>query len=309
MYTPMRLCLFAIIALCLISGCFHNDDANSKQSAQTSYQMGVLPPQTPELLAQEWEIYRQEHADLSEDAARHQFDIIQKMSADHEDAYTAAWAERRAQANAWLKAEVENVFHPNTVSNEMIQAAIDAYAFKSGHPALVTASHILIKPDAHSTPEMRKAALEAVRADLIQSGDLSDNALRIQAQRLIRAGYRTDMNADLTFPRYAMTSFLGEQLSYRTVVEPFADAAFKLSNDNRLSPVTESEFGYHLILFKSRTEEQKADIHRDAYFIRNSTVKQGRELATRQKIDELMQTGDIRIDETRLSQITGISNQ
>ncbi len=271
--------------------------------------MGVLPAQSPELIAQEWSIYRQNHPELSEEEARHQFDIIQTMSAEHYDAYTAAWAERRALANAWLKAEIEDVFHPDTVSPEMIQAAIDAYAFKSGHPALVTASHILIKPDKTTTPEMRKAALEAVRTQLLKEGDLSDDALRRQAQRLIRAGYRTDMNADLTFPRRAMTSFLGEQLSYQTVVEPFAKASFELSEANPLSPVTESEFGYHLILFKSRTEEKKADIKRDADFIRESTVQQGRKLASRQKIDALMQSNDIRVDETRLAQMAGTNSQ
>ena len=271
--------------------------------------MGILPAQSPELIAQEWSIYRQNHPELSEEEARHQFDIIQTMSAEHYDAYTAAWAERRALANAWLKAEIEDVFHPDTVSPEMIQAAIDAYAFKSGHPALVTASHILIKPDKTTTPEMRKAALEAVRTQLLKEGDLSDDALRRQAQRLIRAGYRTDMNADLTFPRRAMTSFLGEQLSYQTVVEPFAKASFELSEANPLSPVTESEFGYHLILFKSRTEEKKADIKRDADFIRESTVQQGRKLASRQKIDALMQSNDIRVDETRLAQMAGTNSQ
>ena len=265
--------------------------------------MGQLPPQSDSLIQQEFEIYRRKHPEMDEATARHQFDIIQKMSGQISDPERAAWAERKALARAWVKTNIEDVYAPETVDDDMVQQAIEAYAFKSGHPSLVTASHILIRPDSVTTPEERRQALENVRQNLLKLETIHDEDLRHEAIRLTHAGFRTDMNADLTFPKRPMVSFFGEQLSYQAVVEPFADAAFALSDQNPLSDITESEFGYHLILFKSRTEEKKASLPEDREFIVNSIIDAGRKMASRQKIEELMNQYEILFDEPRLKEI------
>lgn len=267
--------------------------------------MGILPEQTSQLIDQEWQVFRAKHPEMDEDTAKHEFDIIQVMSAENYDADTAAWAERRVLANAWLKTQIEDVFSPETVTDQMVQAAVDAYAFQSGNPALVTASHILIKKDERSSDEERKKALEGIRNELLASGDLTNEAFAREAQRLTKAGFITDFNADLTFPRHEMTSYLGAQLTYRAVVEPFAEAAFALSEQNRLSPVTETQFGYHLILFQSKTEETKADPIKDRAFIVSKTVHQGRKLGSEQIIQKLMENSEILVDEKRLQELAG----
>ena len=271
--------------------------------------MGILPAQTQALLDAEWAEYRAQHPGVDEAKLRHDFNVIQVMSAEEYDEDTAVWAERRALAKAWLKTQIEDVYSPESVSDEMVQAAVDAYAFESGNPALVTASHILIRNDNFSTKEERFAALESVRKELLASGDLTNEAFAREAQRLTRAGFRTDFNADLTFPEHPMTSFLGEQLSYRAVVEPFAKAAFALSEQNKLSPVTETEFGHHLILFTSRTEEKKADPRADRDFIVSKTIQQGRRMAAEQMISALMNDAEILADEDRVAEIAGAVNQ
>ena len=292
------LSVFALTA----SACSGNDVKKAEKTA-AQITMGTLPPQTPQLLAEEFEIYKKLHPEMDEASARKSFDTIQLMSAEHSDPFVASWAERRALAQRWLKARIEDVYAPETVTDEFAQSAIDAYAFKSGHPALVTASHILIRPDAISTPEQRKAALNAIRTQLLSKNNITDDDLREAAHKLTRYGYRSDMNANLTFPRHPMTSFMDEQLEYKPVVEPFAAAAFALSPDNRLSDVVESEFGYHLILFKSRTEEKKATLANDRDFIVSNIVAHGRQIAVRQILEETMQAGDIRVDEKRLAEI------
>ena len=96
-----------------------------------------------------------------------------------------------------------------------------------------------------------------------------------------------------------MTSFFDEELNYRAVVPEFADASFQLSPENPLSPVVESEFGYHLILFKKMTKEKKASLPKDREFMRAKIIQSSRSKAARQFIQELMVKSDLRGDENR----------
>ena len=139
--------MIAIVAALMISGCSGEEDVSTKEYVKST-RMGILPPQTQALLDEEWKLYRAKHADVDEQTARHDFEVIQAMSGVHFDSDAAIWAERRAYANAWVKEVIENPFSKETLTDDVIQMAIDAYAFDSGSPALVTASHILIKPDA-----------------------------------------------------------------------------------------------------------------------------------------------------------------
>lgn len=288
------------LASCLLMACGSRETTTQNKSSE---RMGSLPPNSDALLAQEWDAYRAQHGEMDETEARRAFAIIQKMSAQGYDEQTAAWAERKALANAWIKAEIEDVYHPDSVSDDMIRAAIEAYAFQSGHPALITVSHVLIKPDQWSSAETRKTALSAIRAQLASQAEITDDDLRAAAERLTHAGFRTDMNDNMTFPREEMQSFMGEQLSYRNMVEPFAEAAFALTADHPLSDIVETEFGYHIILFKKFDPEVKARLPQDRDFIRDKIVLHGRKLATEQKINELMQNGQIMINEERIKDI------
>lgn len=299
----MKKLLGTIIVLSLLAtSCFGEDEQVVRNKTD---RMGKLPATSQGLLDQEWQIYRSKHLDMEESEARKNFDIIQMMSAEKYDADTAAWAERRVLAESWLKNRIEDVYNPETVTDEMVAMAIDAYAFKSGHPALVTASHILLRNSDTTVPEERRRVLENIRNEMLNSGELSNETLFREAQRLKKAGFDVVVNDDMTFPRRPMEAFMGEQLPYQAVVEPFADAAFALSSENRLSHVVESEFGDHLILFIDRTEEKKADPIADRDFIVARIVMQGRIQATKQLLSELMQNSEIYVDEKRLQMMAG----
>ncbi len=292
-----------LTAIVLFTGCETAKDTSAAQASR--YKMGVLPTSNPQLLDEEWKIYRSRHPEQDEASARKLFDAIQIMSAVKYDKKTAEWADRKALANAWLKKEIEDVYSPETLEDSFIQEAIDAYAFKSGSPSLVTASHLLLHEDGMTTQQERIDALNQVRDEMIAKGDYSNEALSYHAQRLIRAGFKADMNADLTFPKRPMKAFMQEQLNYPAVVDEFADAAFALSKDNRLSPVTKTEFGYHIILFTSKTEEKKASLEKDRAFMTDQIVRQGRLLATEYGLNALMNQPDrIHYNDVRLKEMS-----
>ncbi len=303
--------LFLITACLVLSACSveKEDQIEAARQAAIIHTDGVLPAQTDELLAQEWQIYRAKHADLDEATAKKHFDAIQRLSAaarenmPQQAATTAAWAERRALAKAWLKNRIEDVYAPNTVSDEMIQAGLDAYAFDSGHPALVTASHILIKDDGKTTDEERKKVIDDVYARLAKLSNPTNDDLNGEGVRLLRAGYDVDVNLDLEFPRFPMQSFLGEQLPYHAVVEPFAAAAFALNAQHPLSPVTKSEFGYHIILFQSMTPEKKPALADVREYMLSRIIDQGRRVAMSQFLAGLEQNSDMRINEAKLNEL------
>lgn len=307
----MKLCIARWIAICsaavsAFAAC--SSEAPDAKTRHYAYKTGVLAQDTPEMLAREFDVFSKKHPEWDENKRRAEFDRIQKMSAKKYDESIAVWADRKALAKAWIKTQIEDVYSPETVSDEMAQAAIDAYAFKSGHPALLTASHLLVKPDEGSTPEDRRNALQTVRNKIVESDDYSDEALRAWGESLLHAGFRADMNPDLTFPRETMTSFMGEQLSYRNMVEPFAEAAFKLSATDRLSPVVETEFGYHIILFKNFKPGKKASLEKDRQFIVDNIVMRGRMTAVTQALDRLMNNAEILLDQSKVEAIGGLKS-
>lgn len=268
--------------------------------------LGVMLEPTPQNLALEYAAFKKQRPDLDENEAKKQFDRIQFLSQKQYDKTIAQWADRKALANAWLKTQLEDVYSPETVGDDMLNAAIDAYAFKSGHPALMTVSHLLVKPDKFSTPQERIEILTQIRQEMIQNDDFSDDAFRLYAEKLLHAGFRADTNADLTFPETEMISFMGEQLSYSNVVEPFAKAAFALSETNRLSPVVETQFGHHLILFQKLEPEKKASLPEDRQFLIESIVLHGRKLAISQMLKNLMNDATIFINEEKVNAIVGL---
>ena len=298
----------SLVLFCLLSACHDGGDKKAENDAAVNTG-GALPAQTESLVEQEWKLYREKHPEMDEAEAKQQFKAIQVLSAKARESKSqeaeteAAWALRRALAARWLKVRVEDVFSPESVTDDLIQEGINAYAFESGHPALVTASHILIQTDEHSTDEERRKVISEVHARLSALPEVTNDDLSREAVNLIRMGYKADMNADLEFPRYPLQAFLGEQLPYRAVVEPFAAAAFSLDASHPLSDVVTSEFGYHIILYKSRTEEKKPKLADIRDYMVSRIVAQGRNIGSSQFMQELQDSADIRINEAKLKEV------
>ncbi len=272
---------------------------NAEQQKQFDRALGELPKESPESLEAEWTLYRAKHPEMNEADARQHFNAIQVMSRKARESYpqkattAAAWAERRALDQKWLKHNIEDKFVADQIPPEFIQQAIDAYAFDTGHPALVTASHILIKPSNNTTAEQRIEALNSARQRMIEAKAFSNEDLSAEAVRLIRAGFVVDLNVDLTFPRYPIPDFMGESLGYNAMVEPFAEAAFALNEKSPLSGVVETQFGHHIVLFQKRTEEKKPKFEDVKDVIIARILGIGRRTGTLQSLDNLMREAKI----------------
>ena len=276
---------------------------------------GRLPEDTSEGLRAEWAAFRARHPDVEASDALRQFWAVQALSRRALEMYgdqasrVAAWAERRSLVRQWLSVNIEAVYHPSSVDDAFVQQALDAYAFGSGHPTLVTASHVLIQSAPDSTPPVRHEAMLAIRKALVAEGAMDNEALGRAALELLRAGFRVEMNADLEFPRTPMQSFLGESLSYRAVVEPFAAAAFALSEAQPLSAVVESEFGDHIILFRQRREGRKPELESVRFYMVELIVRQGRRLAVQQRLTALEEQSILRFDKGAMeAAVSGVSS-
>jgi len=283
--------------LCCTPACSSSEDA--AQAQKTARAVGELPQESAESLQAEWNLYRAKHPEMTEEIARQHFNAIQAMSRNAREKYpqkattAAVWAERRALDQKWLKLNIEDRFSETQVSREFVQAAIDSYAFDSGAPALVTASHILIKDDYKTTPQQRVDALNSARQHMIDAKAYSNEDLSAEAVRLIRAGFVIDLNVDLTFPRSQIEPFLGETSNYHAMVEPFAAAAFSLNEKAPLSNVVETQFGHHLILFQKKTEEKKPKYEDVKDVITSRIIDVGRRQGTLQALDNLMKQSTI----------------
>jgi|GEM_PF-2236159 len=306
--------LWLALVLCLCLGCVQGDAVIEDSAALMTD--GRLPEDTSEGLRAEWAVFRARHPDIEESEALRQFWAIQALSRRALEVYgdqasrVAAWAERRSLVRQWLSVNIEAVYHPSSVNDDFVQQAIDAYAFGSGHPTLVTASHVLVQPDPGSTPSARREAMLAIREALAAGSTVDNEALGRAALELLRAGFHVEVNTDLEFPRTPMQSFLGDALSYRAVVEPFAAAAFALNDAQPLSAVVESEFGDHIILFRQRREGRKPELESVRAYMLELIVRQGRRLAVQQKLVELEEQSVLRVDKGAMqAAVSGVARE
>ncbi|MFA5625729.1 MAG: peptidyl-prolyl cis-trans isomerase [Bradymonadales bacterium] len=270
----------------------------------SSYPYGAVG----EDLDAEWEAYVRKYPDLSAGEARARFDAIQNLSKDAflklDDAQAlAALHDRRALANALIEKEITNTYELSDVSDEMVRAAYNAFAFDTGQPELVTVSHLLLRESKVFDENRAKDYMQRIYDDIVLRSAYNDESLRDYALLLTRAGERSDMNADLSFPRHAMSSFMGMQVSYQNMVEEFAAAAFALNEKTVLSPPVRSEFGYHLILFKERRFAYQPPYDEVKEYIREKILERGRTIATQQLLERLQSEAKIRVNEELLSQI------
>jgi len=147
-------------------------------------------------------------------------------------------ARRKAMAERMVKVGFSDGYSPETIPKDMVHMAYKRYLPRYVHPELVRVSHVIFLADAGAKPKHRAAAKafaqqlhkqatarpmtdEAFRA-LLEQVDLGDSGVKGKAESLT-----TDQRG-------------------RTVRE-FADAAFKLSREGQISPVTRSMYGYHVI--------------------------------------------------------------
>jgi len=131
--------------------------------------------------------------------------------------------------NAYLQKDVFTKLPP--VSEEDKRKEYEANKDKLNVPDEVRASHILIKVDEKATPEEKQKArekIDSIRAKVMSGEDFAKLAKENSEDGSAQNG------GDLSYFRR------GE------MVKPFEDAAFGMEKD-QLSPVVETQFGYHII--------------------------------------------------------------
>ncbi len=106
---------------------------------------------------------------------------------------------------------------------------------KYDKPERVNASHILISPRAGRTPEQAQQIAQRIRAQIATGSDFSALAAE---------------NSDDT-----STKLNGGRLgafARKEMVKPIEDAVFKLEKKGELTPVVQTQFGYHVVQLNFR---------------------------------------------------------
>lgn len=158
---------------------------------------------------------------------------------------------------------------------------------KFDKPERLNAAHILISTKNRSQEEAKTLA-ESLRNQLDKGSDFAALA-RIHSED---TGTKDAGGTLGIFPRGAM-------------VKPFEDAAFKLQKKGEISPVTLSQFGYHIILLNFREsagtstfEEAKAEIIDE---LANKAVAQHRDSL----VSNIRNDASLKINEKRFEEYTG----
>ncbi|MDP2921748.1 MAG: peptidylprolyl isomerase [Candidatus Omnitrophota bacterium] len=131
--------------------------------------------------------------------------------------------------NAYLQKDVFSKLPP--VPEDEKKKEYDANKDKLNIPEQVRASHILIKFDEKATPEQKKIArekIDSIRAKIMSGEDFAKLAKENSEDGSAQNG------GDLDF------------FGRGDMAKAFEDAAFGLEKD-QLSPVVETQFGYHII--------------------------------------------------------------
>lgn len=294
------LTLFVFCVMCIACTSAAKDEHNT----ETGTDFGQIGSD----IEAEWPYFQAQHAALSPEEARKQFNTLQALSAKAQADIADAGAlsvlyDRRALADAWIKKEISDTFKPSDVSEAMLRAAYDSFSFDTGHPELITVSHLLWRESKTFNDARAKEGMQRIFDEMQRTNNYTDEALKKYAFMITQAGERADMNADLSFPRRALPSFMGLQQNYPTMVEPFAQAAFALDESRRLSLPVRTEFGYHLILFKQKRLAYQPHFDEVREYLRAKILEHARRTATNQLLEELQNKANIRINEDALRRI------
>jgi peptidyl-prolyl cis-trans isomerase C len=127
-----------------------------------------------------------------------------------------------------------------TVSDQQVKTWYDQNQDKVKHPERVHVRHILVKVDKSSTPEDKKKA-QAKADDLLAKLKAGADFSKLAEESSDDQGSKTRGGELPLFGRGQM-------------VKPFEDAAFALKKPNEISPVVESQFGFHIIQLVERQD-------------------------------------------------------
>jgi len=154
-----------------------------------------------------------------------------------------------------------------------IQKFYDDNPDKFPLPERVHAAHILLKVDPKNTPEQKaeiKKKLEGIRSDIESNAITFTDA----AAKYSQDSSNAQKGGDLDF------------FSRGQMVKPLEDAAFA-TKPGSLSPIVETQFGYHLIHVMELKPAHKASLEEAKPAIKQYLDQLGRRKASQKYVDEL----------------------
>lgn len=155
--------------------------------------------------------------------------------------------------------------------------------------SLVRARHILIKTEDTATEEEKKAA----KAKLVQISDAikKEIAGKETDQATVEAAFSKFATQYSDCPSKKNGGDLGTFPRLGKMVEPFAEAAFKVK-PGEMTPPVETQFGYHLIL---QTEFRKGKDSPKLEEVKSGVKEVYAEKLKEMMVAQLRQRGDIKI--------------
>ena len=215
---------------------------------------------------------------------------------------------KQATVQRLLAEAIEAPTRAEALPADLVRSAYDQFALDVFEPELVTASHLILElPKAEQTPE-KLAAARALAADFIEELRALPSPIDPKALDLLQAaatlrGYLVEVDQSLTFPRHPLRSVDGQPPRFQAMVEPFASAAFELSEAHRISDPVTSEFGVHIILFLGRRAEVRPPFESVKAAITDKLVRAARHRLYNELMGSLEAKASIAIDEAPLEEM------
>lgn len=171
------------------------------------------------------------------------------------------------------------VFNQVQVSDQQLRAFYDQNKDKMQQPERVHARHILIKAEA-GAPEADKQKARAKADDLLARIKKGEDFAKLASENSDDPGSKTQ-GGDLSW-------FARGQM-----VPSFEKAAFALTKPNEVSPVTESQFGYHIIQLVERQAPTAVPFEQAKDRISQMLKQQEASKALQARVDQLKSQGKV----------------
>jgi peptidyl-prolyl cis-trans isomerase C len=173
----------------------------------------------------------------------------------------------------------EDIAKDISVSDEEIHAFYEGNPAQFTRPEQVHVRHILVKVEADTDDDAKKAAREKIDGVLTQAKAGADFA---ELAKKKSEGPTAKKGGDLGF------------ISRGQTVPPFEQAAFAL-HVGEVSDVVETDFGYHVIKMEERNESEvvaEKDVQEQ---IRQYLMAQKVQDAVQKRVDGLREEGDVKV--------------
>jgi peptidyl-prolyl cis-trans isomerase C len=204
---------------------------------------------------------------------------------------------RKSMVESFIRREFGEKFTKNDIPKDQLEKAYEVNRLRFDHPDLAEVAHILVLVDRKAQKDVlhRARRLAQKIRQLAVAAPISPDEFSALATKIGQlAG---DLHPD-EFKRKAES--LTTPLRGFTVDE-FADAAFALKRPGQISPVVQTQFGYHIIYLKSLIPAIHRSLADATEEIRENLFEEARGIAFERWLESLMKEHRITMNYDRLA--------